>query len=70
MNIEGAEYEILPKMFDDGSIDYINKFFMSWHWRKLSGFTEKRHNKIAKEAARRTKLVIWKFVEGEMENPF
>ena len=31
MDIEGAEYTVLPKMIKDGSIDYINKAFIEWH---------------------------------------
>tara|TARA_B100001113_G_C21104862_1_gene620408 strand:- start:949 stop:1650 length:702 start_codon:yes stop_codon:yes gene_type:complete len=31
MDIEGSEYEILPKMIEDGSINYINAAFIEWH---------------------------------------
>ena len=31
MDIEGSEYEILPKMIKDGSINYINAAFIEWH---------------------------------------
>ena len=31
MDIEGAEYKILPKMFEDGSANYINYAFIEWH---------------------------------------
>jgi FkbM family methyltransferase len=31
MDIEGAEYEVLPKMIEDGSIEYINQAFIEWH---------------------------------------
>tara|TARA_Y200000002_G_scaffold310978_1_gene267891 strand:+ start:913 stop:1614 length:702 start_codon:yes stop_codon:yes gene_type:complete len=31
MDIEGAEYKILPKMFKDGSANYINYAFIEWH---------------------------------------
>jgi len=31
MDIEGAEYEVLPKMVKDGSIAYINHAFIEWH---------------------------------------
>ena len=70
MNIEGAEYNVLEKMLIDGSIDYIDKLYMSWHWRKLEGFPKQKHDQIAKAVKNRTNLVVWKFVEGETENPF
>ena len=31
MDIEGSEYEVLPKMIKDGSINYINHAFIEWH---------------------------------------
>jgi FkbM family methyltransferase len=31
MDIEGSEYKILPKMIDDGSINYINDLAIEWH---------------------------------------
>ena len=70
MNIEGAEYPILEKMIKDGSIDYIDKLYISWHWRKLEGFSKDRHEKIKNEIQNRTEVIKWKFVEGVTENPF
>lgn len=31
MDIEGSEYQVLPKMIKDGSIGYINHAFIEWH---------------------------------------
>lgn len=31
MDIEGSEYEVLPKMIKDGSIQYVNHAFIEWH---------------------------------------
>jgi len=70
MNIEGAEYDILEKMLKDESIDYINKLYISWHWKKLNNFPKERHDKIETEVSNRTNVTIWKFVEGEKGNPF
>ena len=35
MDIEGAEYEVLPKMIDDGSIDYIDVVYAEFHGKKV-----------------------------------
>ena len=35
LDIEGAEYEVLNKMIEDGSIDYINEFWGEWHDMKI-----------------------------------
>jgi len=31
LDIEGAEFKVLKKMLDDGSINYIDKVFVEWH---------------------------------------
>ena len=45
MNIEGAEYDILEKMIEDGTIDYINTLFCQFHWQRI-GVSVDRHNKL------------------------
>ena len=35
MDIEGAEWEVLPKMMKDGSMDYIDEFYGEWHVGKV-----------------------------------
>lgn len=35
MDIEGAEYEVLPKMIEDGSIDYVNIVYAEFHGKKV-----------------------------------
>jgi FkbM family methyltransferase len=70
MNIEGAEYDILEKMLKDNSIDYIDKLFISWHWKKIKDITKERHDKLKEKIEKRTTIVKWKFVERETENPF
>jgi len=70
MNIEGAEYKILPKMLKDGSIDYIDRLYMSWHWSKVKEFTKQQHESIVEAVAKRTTLLRWLFVEGEKEDVF
>jgi FkbM family methyltransferase len=45
MDIEGAEYDVLNKMIDDGSINLINKAYIEFHWDKI-GIEEGIHKKI------------------------
>lgn len=59
MNIEGAEYIVLEKMLMDKSIDYINKLYVSWHWKKLEYFPKQRHLRIKEEVEKRTKVFQW-----------
>jgi FkbM family methyltransferase len=42
MDIEGAEYEVLKKMVEDGSIHYIDEMYIEWHYHKI-GLPEKTH---------------------------
>ena len=50
MDIEGAEYIVLPEMIKKGSIHYINKMDIELHFMKFKGEVnlkfEKIHNKI------------------------
>ena len=48
LDIEGAEYKVLDKMFKDGSINYIDKLYIEWHWDKI-GITEEKHNDSVKQ---------------------
>jgi len=35
LDIEGAEYAVLNKMFEDGTIDYISDLYVDWHYSKI-----------------------------------
>ena len=43
LDIEGAEYDVIDKMLHEGSIDYINKIFTEWHFKRL-GMEEEIHD--------------------------
>lgn len=47
LDIEGAEYAVLDKMIRDGSIKYINKLYVEYHWKKL-GITKDEHKELVK----------------------
>lgn len=50
MDIEGSEYDILPKMLEDGLFDgYINTLYGEWHWRKLKNVNKQFHNNLVKK---------------------
>lgn len=67
MNIEGAEYPVLSKMLEDGTIGYINKLYVAWHLPKLQG-DEDVHVEIEKQVKQRVNTYIWSPVKGN--NPF
>lgn len=70
MNIEGAEYQLLSTMLKNGSIDYINKLYVAWHYGKLEGMRKKEHYEIANAVSERTTVIPWNYIEGQTENPF
>lgn len=47
MNCEGAEYELIPHLQKNNIIDWINKWYIQWHWSKI-GLDELTHNNIKK----------------------
>ena len=49
IDIEGAEYKILPKMIAEGSIDYINKIEIEFHIRKMKSEIQKKLVPLHKE---------------------
>jgi FkbM family methyltransferase len=52
MDIEGAEFAILPKMREEGLIEWLDEFYMEFHGRKLDGFdmnVEKEHIEYLKD---------------------
>tara|TARA_B110000196_G_C20767158_1_gene484851 strand:+ start:50 stop:649 length:600 start_codon:yes stop_codon:yes gene_type:complete len=49
LDIEGGEYDILPHMIQNGSIQYINELYIEWHHTKLSQYTEEEHDALVEE---------------------
>ncbi len=69
MNIEGAEYAVLEKMINDGSIQYINKCYIAFHHKKIKGISEDRHDKLKKYLGSVTELKGFNF-DRKCNNPF
>ena len=45
MDIEGAEYQVIPRMIDAGAFSMINRFMPEWHWYKI-GMSEEEHLEV------------------------
>jgi len=45
MDIEGAEYDVIPDMVRRGAFRVIRKFYIEWHWYKI-GMEEEEHKEI------------------------
>ena len=47
MNCEGAEYNLIPHLKDKGLLDWVNTWYVQWHWNKI-GISELKHNVISR----------------------
>jgi FkbM family methyltransferase len=45
IDIEGAEYDVLEKMIEDGSIKYIDDLYIEWHYHKVK-IPKERHDAL------------------------
>ncbi len=57
MDIEGAEFKVLPQMIADGSIEYVNKIYIETHGDRI-GLGEKAHQKLLDELAEVKTLTV------------
>ena len=48
LDIEGAEYQVIPKMMKDGTFDYINELWIEWHWPKIR-YPKGSHDKLVEK---------------------
>ena len=48
MNIEGAEYTVLPHLIRTGAIRRIEKLYVDWHWKKCK-IKELEHKSLIKK---------------------
>jgi FkbM family methyltransferase len=54
MDIEGAEYQVLRKMIEDGTIGYMDMIFMEWHENRLEGVSREQHHSLLEELSEYT----------------
>lgn len=67
LDIEGAEYKVLNKLLEDGTIHYINKLFIEWHWFKI-GLSEAVHQDlVTKLEASKIPVTEWDATEWEIK---
>lgn len=47
MNIEGAEYPVLERLLDDGTIGMIGVLYVEWHAKKI-GYPKQKHRELVR----------------------
>ena len=48
-DIEGAEYDIIDSLFESGTINRINEFYVEFHGKKMKGFPMEREKKMVQD---------------------
>jgi FkbM family methyltransferase len=67
IDIEGAEYKVIDKMFNDGSLSYISKIYGELHGPK-KGYSIDDNNKLLEKIWKNNlKLLNWDALEGSLE---
>jgi len=67
MDIEGAEYSVLPKMFTDGSFAYVDELWIEWHYKKIN-LPKSEHDVVASQIKIPTKpwcALKWCVLRGD-----
>jgi FkbM family methyltransferase len=59
MDIEGSEYEVLPKMIEDGSIEYIDVLYIEWHDWQIKNKTIETQNLKSITTKKNLKIINW-----------
>ncbi len=58
LNIEGAEYDIIPHMRDNGVLGLVNEWFIQWHWKKV-GLSLEKHREVSQMIERKPWLAMF-----------
>lgn len=59
MDIEGGEYQVLPKMIDDGALERVSVLYCEWHRDRFPDITQKQHDDLVLKVSSITKLEAW-----------
>jgi len=59
MDIEGAEYEVLEKMIQDGTLQLVNELHVEFHQHMNETISEERHRQLTDAIRRSTHLQPW-----------
>jgi len=67
MDIEGAEYDVLEKMITDGSINYIKKAYLEFHYDRMS-IKKERHFELIDKLQKINGLELLKQLSWYVKN--
>lgn len=58
VDVEGAEYEIFPKMLRDGTISLVDELYAEFHWHKC-GVPQAQHDELVRQLEAHLPLRDW-----------
>lgn len=58
LDIEGAEYDILEGLVEDGNIRHVTRLYCEFHWQKC-GFPKQRHDELIGKLEQHTSIEDW-----------
>lgn len=58
LNVEGAEYQVLPAMMMDRTLAWISRLYVNWHADKI-GLPRKVHDAVVEETNRVVPVASW-----------
>ncbi len=61
MDIEGAEYEVLERMIENETMDYISELLIEFHYKMNENITRERHSRLLKalRGHKGLKIIYW-----------
>ncbi|KAI8483689.1 hypothetical protein Bbelb_386270 [Branchiostoma belcheri] len=67
LDVEGAEYDILQKMLEDGTFKWVDKYYGEFHsWQPVTGWDKKKKDQLVSDVQKKGKpFLVW---EAEYRN--
>lgn len=59
LDIEGAEYDLLPFLIDSNDLELIDEVFIEWHWNRLPRVSQEMHSSLAHCLSRKLPVQSW-----------
>jgi len=66
LDIEGAEYAVLSRMLEQGTLAWIDRLFVDWHWHKLPELGEETHTKVVSAVSAVVPIETWDACEYDL----
>jgi FkbM family methyltransferase len=59
MDIEGAEYPVLEHLLEQGTVHFISKLLVEWHYDRFPGMFRRRHDRLLAALSQQVEIEPW-----------